>query len=191
VAHKGSGGLGGLFDFEKGADFRTGGGETVGEEVGVGGDDAEKIVERVGDDLIFGESKGDGNAVGIVERKLHLRTFLKQISGLGIGKGGGDGTVKGVGGEFVESDAAGSAGGDGLLIEIGNGAGVESDDGEGRIFGANFFDVVETLEIPGVNVDDEGMPAANGKRMEKVGERFEAVKTKRSVRRREKSLRKF
>lgn len=44
--------------------------ERVGEKVGVGGDDAEEIVECVGDDLVFGE--GECRSAGIVGRKMGL-----------------------------------------------------------------------------------------------------------------------
>ena len=65
VAHQGGGGVGGFFDFVEGA--RVGvwvSSELVREKIGVGGNDAEEIVESVGDDLIFGEGDGDAGGIG-------------------------------------------------------------------------------------------------------------------------------
>jgi len=104
VAHQGGGGTGGFFDFGKRVDVGTGGAEFVGENIGVGGDDAEEIVEGVSDDLIFGE--GDGHAVGVVEGKLHLRTFLKNELGLGVAEGRSHSGIQRIGSELVERDAA-------------------------------------------------------------------------------------
>lgn len=53
LAHENGGGLGGLLNFLEGVAVRAGGSEVVGEKIGVSGDDAEEIVESVGDDLIF------------------------------------------------------------------------------------------------------------------------------------------
>ncbi len=104
VAHQGGGGTGGFFDFGERMNVGAGGAEFVGENIGVGGDDAEQIVEGVSDDLIFGE--GDGHAIGVVEGKLHLRTFLKNGLGLGVGEGRSHSGIKGFGSELVERDAA-------------------------------------------------------------------------------------
>ncbi len=100
VAHQGGGGFGGFFDFEQGTGFGGGAVESIGEDVGVGGDHAEKIVEGVSDDLVFGE--GEGDAVGIVEGENHLWALLEDEVGIGVRQDGNDGTVKGIGGELIE-----------------------------------------------------------------------------------------
>lgn len=74
MAHQGGGGLGGFFDFAEAARAWGGVFELVGEDVGVGGDHAEKIVESVGDDLIFGRRENGG--AGGIESERHLRAFL-------------------------------------------------------------------------------------------------------------------
>ena len=91
--------------------------------------------------------------------------------GFGVFEGGTDGVVKGGGGELVEGDAAGGAAGGGFGVEFGNRAREERDDREGGILGADLFDVVEALEIPGVDVDGQAVPAAESEGREKIGER--------------------
>jgi len=67
---------------------------------------------------------------------------------------------------------------------------VESDDGESGIFGADLFDVMEALEIPGMDVNEKGLPTADGERTEKVGEGIETLNIQGCVRSVQKSLRK-
>ncbi len=186
--------MGGFLDFGKrakiGADAGTGRvAELVGEKVGIGGDDAEKIVERVGDDLIFGE--GHGDAFGILQWKIHLLAFLENELGLGVCEHGSDSGAKRFGGKPIEGDATGRAGGSGLFLEIGKIAGKDREDGESRIFRTNFFDEVQALKIPGVNIDGEGVPTSGSERVEKFSERIEAADVERRVRRVEESLRKL
>ncbi len=184
----------GFFDFGEGTDVGGDAGaggvaELVGKKIGVGGDDAEKIVEGVSDDLILRESHGD--AFGILEWKIHLLTFLENELGFGVCERGSDGSVKRFGGKPVEGDATGRAGGGGLFFQIGKSTGKDSDDGESRIFRANFFDEVQALKIPGMNIDGEGVPAPGSERVEKFGERIEAADVERRVRGVEESLRKL
>jgi len=154
-------------------DFEGGVAEFVGEQVGVGGNDAEEIVEGVGNHLILGE--GDGHPIGFAGRLRHLRAFLEKELRLAVRENRSDRLVEGFGGELIKSEAAGSTGGGGFGVEMGDGAGVKRDDGEGGIFGADFFDVAEALEIPGVDVDDERVPPSDGEGLEETGKGFEAV----------------
>ena len=55
---------------------------------------------------------------------------------------------------------------------------VERDDGEGGIFRAKFFDVVKALEIPGMDIDDDGVVLAVGEGTEKIGEGIDALDVK-------------
>jgi len=167
VAHEGGSRAGGFFDFGEGTDFEGGVAEFVGEQVGVGGDDAEEIVEGVGNHLILGE--GDGHSIGFRGRRRHVRALLKKELRFVVRENRSDRLVEGIGGELIEGEAAGCAGGGGLGVEMRDGAGVERDDGECGIFGADFFDVAESLEIPGVDVNDERVPPAGGERLEETG----------------------
>ena len=189
VAHEGGGGFGGFFDFEQGTGFGGGAVESVGEDVGVGGDHAEKVIEGVSDDLVLG--KGEGDAVGIVEGENHLGALLEDEVGIGVRQDGNDSTVEGVGGELIERDATGSATGGGLGVEFGDGRGVESDDREGWVFGANFLNIVKALKIPGVDVDDDGFPTAESESVEESGEGVQAMDLKQGVWSIEESARKF
>lgn len=114
VAHEGGGGFGGFFDFEQGTGFGGGTVEAVGEDIGVGGDHAEKVVEGVSDDLVLG--KGEGDTFGIIEGQNHLRGFLEDEVGIGVRQDGNDGTVEGVGGELIEREATGRAAGGGFGV---------------------------------------------------------------------------
>ncbi len=58
---------------------------------------------------------------------------------------------------------------------------MESDDGEGGILRTNFFDIVKALEIPGVDVDDDGFPTAESESVEESGEGVQAMDLKRGV----------
>ena len=180
VAHEGGGGAGGFFDFREGTDFERGLAEFVGQQVGVGGDDAEEIAEGVGNHLILGE--GDGHTIGFGGRRRHLRAFLEKELRSAVRENGSDRLVEGIGGELIEGEATGSAGGGGFGVEMGDGAGVKRDDREGGIFGADFFDVAEALEIPGVDVNYKRVPPADGERLEETGKGFETVDAESGVR---------
>lgn len=58
---------------------------------------------------------------------------------------------------------------------------MESDDGEGWILRTNFFDIVKALKIPGVDVDDNGFPTAEGESVEEGGEGIQSMNLKRGV----------
>lgn len=82
--------------------------------------------------------------------------------GLIVGETKQDCAVKRVRGEMVKIHAARGTHGSGLGSEPLHGEGVERDDRESRIFGANFFDVMKALKIPGVEIEGDGMPSATG-----------------------------
>ena len=160
--------MGGFFDFGEVAGAGAGGVEVVGEDVGIGGDDAEEIVQGVSDELSFGGRKNGG--IGDVGRVLHLGSLSKTRLRFICGEARSDRGVKHIGGEGIERQAARGAGGEGLEIEIGNGRRVESEDGENGILGADFFDVVEALEIPGVDIESDGVIMVGGEGLEEVVE---------------------
>jgi hypothetical protein len=84
--------------------------------------------------------------------------------------------MKGIGADVVEGDAVGSAVGEGLGVYIGQGRGIESEDRESRVLGADFLHKMEPFEIPGVYVQSNGMTTTVSERAEKIRERTEAVK---------------
>lgn len=130
------------------------------ENVRVGGDDAEKVVERVGNDL--GLVRSDSGAVRDVERKLHLRGLSKMTIGFVIRKTGKNRRVEGFGGERLEGQTTRSAYFLGFELEFGHLGGVESEDRESGVFGADFVDIVKALKVPSVNVKNHGVPEAAG-----------------------------
>ncbi len=97
VAHESGRGFSGLFDFRERASVPRIGGELVSEELGVGGDDAEKIIQGVGDDLIFGE--GHGHSAGIVEGNGPERIPFENRLELTFIEDRGEGRAKGIRGE--------------------------------------------------------------------------------------------
>lgn len=95
--------------------------------------------------------------------------------GLDVLDGGRDRVVKSGGCKVVEGDATGGAAGGGFGVEFGDGAREERDDRQGGIFGADFLDVVQALEIPGVDVDCHPLPAAASEGLEEIGERIDGM----------------
>jgi len=83
--------------------------------------------------------------------------------------------MKGGGCELVEGDATGGAACGGFGVEFGDGAREERDDRQGGIFGADFFDVVQALEVPGMDVDCDSLPAAESEGLEEIGERIHGM----------------
>ena len=173
MAHQGGGGLGGSFDFGQIAGARAGRDELVGEDVGVGGDDAEKIVQGVGDDLILGGR--EHGEIGNAERGKHLRSLSKMRLGLVFHQARGRGGVKRVRGRTIEGEAARGAAGESFRVEFREDGRIEGEDGESGVLGANFFDVVKALEIPGVDIESDGVPTFSGESLEKIGERIDAM----------------
>lgn len=104
---------------------------------------------------------------------------------------GDDGAVQRIGGESIQGDASGRATGRGFGVECGDGGGVEGDDGKGGIFRAHFFHVMESLKIPGMDIDDEGFPATKSQSAEEIRERIETMELERSVGGIQESLREF
>lgn len=180
LTHESGRGLGCFFDFEEGMGVRTGSSEVVRQDIGIGGNNAQEIVESVGDDLGLGRRKRGG--VRDIEGELHLRSLSKMRMGLIFHQDSGHRIVKRDGGEEGEGEAAGGTTSEGFGVQFRDRGGINGQDGEGRIFGANFLDVVEALEIPGVDVDNNGMPAAIGKRLEKIRERIQALDVQRATR---------
>jgi len=149
----------------------------VGEKVGVGGDDAEKIVEGVGDELIFGGR--EGGRVGSVQGELDLGSLSKMRFGFIFHEARGNGRVERVSGKGIEREAARGAGSAGLGIEIGDRGRIEGEDGESGVLRADFFDELKALEIPGMDVESDGVPMAGGEFLEEIGEGIETMEVER------------
>lgn len=179
LAHQGGCGLGRFFDFEEGMGVRAGSSEVIGQDIGVGGNDTQEIVEGMGDDLGLGRRERGG--IRDIEGELHLRSLSKMRLSLIFHQDRGHRIVKGEGGEINEGEATRCSTSEGLGVQLRDGWGIDGEDGEGGIFGANFLDVVEALKIPGVDVDNDCMPVAGGKRLEKLCERIQAADVQRAA----------
>jgi len=83
--------------------------------------------------------------------------------------------VERVRGELLERQAARSAHIVGLCGEVKHGTGIEGEDGESGIFGADFIDIVEPLKIPGVNVNEYSVPGTAGEDKKEFVERLGAM----------------
>ena len=168
LAHEVGGRLGGLFDFDEAA---LAGGvvrDMLGEQVGVRGDDAKKIIEGMRDGLGArtgsGVGKGEGGDHGGILSGLGIRMKVRE--------GREDGGQKGIGIEILESQSMGRTDVRRFVGEVSYGRGIEGQDGERRIFGAHFVDVMKALKIPGMNVEGDGVPAATGQDQEQFVERL-------------------
>ena len=75
-AHQVSGGFGGFFDLGDAAHCVVSSVELVGEDVGIGVDHAEEIVDGVGDGVEFAGLKAIHAGSYWIKRKGHGRTFL-------------------------------------------------------------------------------------------------------------------
>ena len=179
-AHEVGGGFGGLFDFDKAADSGASAVDVRVEHVGVGGDDAEKIVEGVGNDL--GLVRIGGGVIRGMESVANGRSFSKVDFGFAVRDARKNGRVEGFRSESVNRDTAGSANLFGFNVEVADGIGVKSEYGKRRIFGANLFDVVEALEVPSVNIEDGGVPLAASQNEQKLVERDSSMKFESNLR---------
>lgn len=79
-----------------------------------------------------------------------------------------DGGQKGIRIERLERDAMRSTDIASLVSEIIHGRGIDGENGQERIFGAEFVDIVKPLEVPGVNVESDGMPAPAGENQKQL-----------------------
>lgn len=143
-----------------------------GKHIGVGCDDAKKIVERVSNDLGFG---GGGGGVGNVESDLHGRSLSGMRSGLSFGNASEKGGAERFGTQTFDGQATAGTALGGLQSDIGGRGRMERKNGEGRVFGTDFVDVVEALEVPGLDIDGSGVPFAAGENEEKLVERLRAM----------------
>jgi hypothetical protein len=75
---------------------------------------------------------------------------------------GNDRGVERLCGKGFNRKAAGGTDVSGLAVEIVYGRGVESKNRESGILGAELVDIMEALEIPGVNVKNSGVPLTSG-----------------------------
>ena len=99
--HKVGGGLGGLFDLGDAADGIMGGVELIGENVGVGVDDAEEIIDGVRDGFDFGG--GERIETARIVRELHRHTLSESRLAESVALDGLDDSVLERGGvDFVE-----------------------------------------------------------------------------------------
>lgn len=145
----------------------------LGEDVGIGGDHAEKIIEGVRDDLSFrGSQRG---IVGNIKSELHGRRLSKMGFRLFFRETRENGGVDGLSGELFERETTGGPHVFGLGGEIDGGGGIKGQNGESGVFGAHLVDIVETLKIPGMNIESGGVPIAGGQDEEEFVERLDAV----------------
>lgn len=92
-----------------------------------------------------------------------------------IGDTGGKGTTERIRSKTIQRKTTRSTGGKGLGFEFRSRGRVEGEDGESGILAANFFNEMETQIIPGVEVEEDGVPAAVGERAEEIGDRVETM----------------
>lgn len=98
-----------------------------------------------------------------------MRSLSKMKFGLIFHQASSRRVVKCKRGALVERKATRGAASEGFGVQFWNGRGVDGEYGEGGVFGAHFFDIVEALEIPGVHIDSNGVPTTDdGKSLEKI-----------------------
>ncbi len=76
----------------------------------------------------------------------------------------------------------------GFGIEVRHGIGVQRNDGEDRIFRANFFHVVQSTKIPGVGIDEQPVATAVREVLEESGKRIDPTDMQGGIRSFKKSL---
>lgn len=85
-------------------------------------------------------------------------------------------------GELLEAQTTGGAHGLRLGKEVNGRGKEESEDGKSRVLGADFLNIVETLKIPGLDVECGGLPVAAGENEEKLVEGLGAMNLQVGVR---------
>jgi len=138
----------------------------LGEEIGVGGNDAEEIVERVRDSL----GAGTGSLVRQIEGYLHGRILSSMRMRVKVREGREDGGQKSVGIERFHSESVRGADISGFVLEVVHGRRIKSQDGKSRIFGTDFVDVMKSLKVPGQDIERDRVPASAGKDEEELVE---------------------
>ena len=135
-------------------------GEVVGENVGVGVNYAEQIIDGVGND--FGAGRRMGGV--FAEIRSDIRMPSKMRLRLCVGSERADGVMNGLGGEIVKGKAAGRAGVKSLgskINEILSGRIKEGEDRKRWKLRAEFVDGVQRVEIRSVKIKGQGVPRAN------------------------------
>jgi len=67
-----------------------------------------------------------------------------------------------------------------LLVQVLYGGIKQSEDGNGRIFGANFLDDTQALKAPGMKINGQGVPVASGQQAIEISWRLRAMHAERS-----------
>jgi len=85
-----------------------------------------------------------------------------------FGVGGEERGVKHVGGQLIEREAMRGASLMGLFVQILYGGIEQSEDRDGRIFGANLLNDTQALVAPGMKIDGQGIPASGGEQTKEL-----------------------
>jgi len=159
----------------------------LGEEVGVGSDDAEQIVEGVRDGL----GAGIVSLVRQIESDEHGRILSSMGMGVKVREGSENRGQKSIGIERLDSHGIRSADICGLAGEVVHGRRIESQDGKRGIFGTNFVDVMKSLKIPGNHIEGNSLPASAGKNEKEFVEGLSPMNLDTAARSGSESLRKL
>jgi len=174
VAHQVGGGLGGFLDLGKAVLAVGGVVNVLGKKVGVGGNHAKKIVKGVRNCL--GAADARFRRIGKAKGGGHGGVLSGMRIGMQVCHGFEDGRQKGIGIERLERDAMRSTDIARFSSEIVHGRGIDGEDGKEWILGAELIDVMESLEIPGMNIESNGMPTATGENQKQFIERLGPMK---------------
>src|SRR5271157_570233 len=153
--------------------------QAVGEEVGVGADHTEKIVEGVRD---------RSNAIGWkgfivagIDGQFRLGTLSEMSLTFNFGMGGEERSVEHVSGELIERKAVRGTRLLSLFVQIFYGGIEQREDGNGRVVRTNFLDDTQALEAPGMKINGQGVPAAGCQQAMEISWRLRAMHAQRGV----------
>jgi hypothetical protein len=189
LAHEVGGRLGGFLDLDEAALTVRRAVNVLGEQVGIRGYDAKEIVERMGDGLRAARFRG--HLAHETEGWVHGRILSGARIGLEVGHGGENGGQETFGIERFESDTVRGSDISRFIVEIVTSGGVDGENGEQGIFGANFVNVVEPLKVPGVGVESNSMPAAARKNQKQLVKRLRPIEFDALLRRRSEGVGEF
>jgi len=155
--------------------------EAIGEDVSVGTDYAQKIVEGMGDcvQATVGEAFLAVRVAGSEMQKRRAR--IEMSLGLVFGTDGEERGMKQLSGEVIERKAMRRARLESFAVQILYRRIEQSKDGNGRKLITNFLDDAKALEAPGMKIDGEGIPAPGGEETIKLTGRLGTMNVERGL----------
>jgi len=153
--------------------------QAIREDVGVGADHAEKIVEGVGNAVQGMGGEVFVTAVVVGSEIQHWRTLSEMSLGLAFGTDGEERGMEHLSCEVIERKAMRRARLKSSIVQVLYRRIEKRKDGNSRKLVTNFLDDTKALKAPGMKIDGEGVPPSGGEKTIKLTRRLRAMNVER------------